>query len=566
MGLGSLVLAATLIQQPPSEALRVLRAARAAQAEFENVRRNHLPVAYSAPAQRCDYIIGRFCYWDDGQASPRKPPTPPEPDRIRRARARLVTTLDSTAALSPEDDWTAGQLVRYLAESDTGRALATARSCKATPWWCAALTGFALHVAGEFRAADSAFDVALRDMPDAERCKWTDLSPLIDGALAKRYRALDCETRVTFEDSLWWVAQPLFSLRANDRRTEHFARAALSRIAQDARSTYSLRWGDDLRELTLRYGWPVYWTRDPARVTAMLQPAVTGHDREPAFHFFPEGKLDDARARERYAPAYATEFVPLEHQAGAFRRGDSCVVVAAYDVSHDSAFARHPPTAALVLAREPKRAPVIAWQEESPAGNLVATTSCEPQLLSLELLSRAGARAARARSTMLPAGLTDGIALSDLLLFDPTDSLPGDLAAVLPRARAAATARAGTSVGLFWEVYGLPPDGAPLTIAVAVAPRRAGWLRRATSTLGLSRQRFAVRLSWQELARPRDGVAPRAVALDLTGLSPGRYQIEVVIKAGAAEATAAREITIEPIRDTPGPIRAEKPAKSRRSK
>jgi hypothetical protein len=543
MVLGSLLLAATLAQQ--DDAARVLRAARAAQAEFETVRRSNLPVAYTAPAQRCDHIIGRFCYWDDGQPSPRQPPGLPEPDRIRRARARLVTTLDSTAALSPADDWTAGQLVRYLAETDTTRAIAAARHCQATAWWCAALTGFALHVAGEFRAADSAFDVALHGMPTAERCRWTDLSALLDGALAKRYRARDCEERSALADSLWWVAQPLHSLRTNDRRTEHFARATLARIAQDARTTYSLHWGDDLRELTLRYGWPVSWTRDPSRITDMLQPVVTGHDREPAFHFFPEGTLDDRRARERYAPAYAAAFVLLEHQAGAFRRGDSCIVVAVYDVSDDSAFARHPPSAALVLAREPQTAPIIARQPDSPAGTLVATTSCEPQLFSLELFSRAASRAARTRYTMFPAGMADGIALSDLLLFDPADSLPGDLAAVLPHTRAAATARAGTSVGLFWEVYGLPPDGAPLTIAVAVAPQRAGWLRRATSTLGLSRRPSAVRLAWQELARPRDAVAPRAVALDLTGLSPGRYQIEVVVKTGAAEASAAREITIE---------------------
>jgi hypothetical protein len=146
---------------------------------------------------------------------------------------------------------------------------------------------------------------------------------------------------------------------------------------------------------------------------------------------------------------------------------------------------------------------------------------------------------------MVPAGLANGIALSDVLLFDPADSLPGDLAAVLPHARAAATARAAASVGLFWEVYGLPPEGAPLTIDVAVAPQRAGWLRRASTSLGLSRRRSAVRLAWQEVAQPRDAVAPRAVAIDLTGLSPGRYHIEVVVKTGVAEATAARVITIE---------------------
>src|SRR2546425_4609818 len=39
----------------------------------------------------------------------------------------------------------------------------------------------------------------------------------------------------------------------------HLARATMTRIERDARSTYGVLWGDDLREVTVRFGWPTYW-------------------------------------------------------------------------------------------------------------------------------------------------------------------------------------------------------------------------------------------------------------------------------------------------------------------
>src|SRR5437899_9002469 len=41
---------------------------------------------------------------------------------------------------------------------------------------------------------------------------------------------------------------------------------------------------------------------------------------------------------EGYAPAYADTFQQLEDQAAMFRRGDSCLVVAAYDLSDYALF------------------------------------------------------------------------------------------------------------------------------------------------------------------------------------------------------------------------------------
>src|SRR2546421_12345099 len=98
-----------------------------------------------------------------------------------------------------------------------------AEQCRAVRWWCDALMGLVRHVTGDYARADSAFTAARAEMPDEERCRWNDISTLLEGDAAERYRKLDCADRAAFETRWWWLAQPLYSLVTNDRRTEHFA-------------------------------------------------------------------------------------------------------------------------------------------------------------------------------------------------------------------------------------------------------------------------------------------------------------------------------------------------------
>ena len=109
---------ALLVASPAQQDLQgIVRHARHAQAEFEQTRRWYLPHEYASG--RCDERIGRFCYWH-GDGSDEHPP--PEPRPIGLARSRLVGVLDSAARLLPADGWIVGQLVRYLAEDEIGRA------------------------------------------------------------------------------------------------------------------------------------------------------------------------------------------------------------------------------------------------------------------------------------------------------------------------------------------------------------------------------------------------------------------------------------------------------------
>ncbi len=548
------------LPQQQTDSQTVLRSAQRAQADFERARRWNLPYSFGHSGSACDERIGRFCYWHDEGEVEKAPPR--EPPRILEVRDKLILALDSAATAVAGDQWIAGQRVRYLVE--TGRhaaALAAARACQAARWWCEALAGFALHAAGDFAGADSTYKDVLRDMPPEERCRWTDLSFLLEGELKERYGRVTCEQRGLFEARLWWLAQPLYALPGNDRRTEHFARATMARMHQHARSTYGLSWDEDLREMTVRYGWPAYWTQETPPAGRSEDPLVVGHEPAPGFHFLPiahafedpaSSDLEDwlpqvRRPRERYAPAYAARLAPLEHRVALLRRGDSCLVVATYDLARDTLFAGLSLDAALVLVRDEHTAPVIARLAGSRSGDvLVAQAPWEPLLFSLEVVAATERRAARARYGLDPPDASSRrVSVSDLLVFDPPDSLPMTLAAVLPHLHGTDSARRDRRLGLFWEMYGLDPAGEVVTTSIAVVPARRGWLGRAAESLGFTGPRTPVRLAWQEVPESHDAVAGRALALDVSGLSPGRYRIELAIEsAGQKPVTATREIRL----------------------
>src|ERR1700674_3838838 len=165
------------LAQPLSrdDSLQVLREAQHAQWDFERHRRFDLPSIYSNTGAPCD-LIGRFCVRHGGIAFERIPL-----ENLSESRESLLRALDTAAALLPGDDWIAGQRVRYLVDAGEGNAaLRAARSCRGTAWWCEALEGLALHMTGDFAAAERVFDRALADMPEKIRCRWTDLSYLLE--------------------------------------------------------------------------------------------------------------------------------------------------------------------------------------------------------------------------------------------------------------------------------------------------------------------------------------------------------------------------------------------------
>ncbi len=545
-------------QLAPRDSARVARTARDAQRDFEWRRRSNLRWVSGEPGGTCDVHVGRFCYWHGSgpDTAPSEPPT------IARDRDRLLAQLDTAARQLPGDGWIAGQRVRYFLEA--GRrdsALAAASACGAEAWWCDALQGLVLHEAGRYAAAESTYDRTLAEMPDSTRCAWTDLSLLLEGRAAARYRAVRCDERAALDARLWWLAQPFYSIGANDRRTEHFARLTIVRIAGESVWPVAPSWDTDERDLIVRYGWPRWFERVRPALDADPNYSVMGHDPQPSFAFFPSGRLIDSvydavpadwdpnadRAPSRYAPAYTASIAPVPVLLSRFLRGDSAVVVAAYDASRDTLIGRRPLDAALVVAPDERQRFIADSARAPPSGALLVIAPRLPAIASLELLDTVHHAAGRARQAVTPLPAGPGLRLSDVLLFRPDAKAP--MPTTLAQAARTALVSVGDtarSVGLYWEVYGFLYTGAPLEISLTIERTGMGWWQRARRLLRLGGGGNApIALRWRDAPRADQSAMQRAVSVDLSRLDEGTYTLRLeVAEPGGKTAESERTLAI----------------------
>jgi len=541
----------------PADSARIVRGARSAQASFESFRRNRLPVGsqFSGP---CDVRIGRYCYWR-GDGEDEKDP-PPEPAVVRERRDQLIRLLDSASATLGGDAWLAGQHVRYLTEAgrvDDALSFAT-NGCRSSTAWCSALAGYAAHVAGNFAKADSAFTMALAAMEPAERCRWLDVSDLLDDDIGRRFKAVGCDGREAFTRHLLWLGAPLFSVSQTDLFTEHLARVTRAHIAEHSASTDGDSWGDDERELVLRYGWSRWYSRAEPLYGSTTQPTITGHDVGVPFDFLPSVRaldsigrvtsadwhLDDPRAVTGYAPAYARSVHELPSQIALFRRGDSTLVVAAWEAAHDTTLLGRRVDAALVLAANGEQRGLSRRSDAGVRGSITAVGVLDSGLVSLELLAPEERRAARRRIGVAARG-TGRISLSDLLLYSSSAASPTELEAVADSALANDVVPADRTLGVYWETYGLHPTGETVRFSLTVGQIGVGWLRRTAERLRLTDPTSGLRIQWEEVPRRADGVAGRGVRVDLSRLRGGRYRMRLTASVnGAAPVTTEREVEI----------------------
>ncbi len=524
-----LLLAALAAQPPnPSQLLapdsgRAIARARTAQEGFESERRRRLPVIPTGGG-RCEERIGRFCSWYDE----RDTSLPAEPEAVISARDRLNLSLAEADAERPGSNWILGQRVRYLAEHQRPvEGLAVAAQCGATPWWCSALAGLALHLAARFQSADSAFDRALAEMPAEVRCAWTDWTVVFDNPVAKQLAGQDCEGRRRLADSLLFLAKPLLSEPGNDLRTELLSRRTMAALLTHARSPHFIAWGRDLEELMLRYGWSTRWSVNDRPPSLAESPGVTGHQRSPAYQFFPTQRpgqpwrwnLSPERARFRYAPSYADRFVLTdEAQMARFPRGDTTLVVAGSVPGPDTVTA----LTAIGTSGQPV---VIRADSVTPLGGLVARLAGRPVMASVETRTRQGRQVAATRVVFEPDSTPGSLILSDPLFFAVADDLPESLEAAVARALPANRFSKRMPVGIYWEATG--PGHDSLAVAVAIIPARRG-----------PRGRPTMSLQW----RATGG----AFELDLRRQKPGQYLLRLEARAAGTTAASQRAFVLLP--------------------
>src|SRR5688572_26409964 len=551
---------ATPADRPNETAVR--RSAERAARSFEQRRMRLLPNVPSSVGGTGDVIIGRYRY-AAGEADDLTPP-PAEPPEIAELRKSLLRSLDSAARLIPDDGWLRSRLVWYAIEGgDPARAVAAARGCHddELPWWCDALLGLALHASHEFPAAERAFDRSLAAMPDSTRCRWTDAAVVLDGDAERLFEDAPCDARTTLNARLWWLADPFYSVEGNELRSEHFARHAFAMLHDRWRASHPLGWGTDMREIVLRYAWPVAWSRDRTRERSPTQPgyflAVTGHEPTPAYDFFPDAaalgapydvsdanwRLKRPRAASHYAHPRAGPLRPLRHQIARFRRGDSLLIVGAWDATGDTLFSGATGRVALVLSGD-RVHPFVTATPESASARGAATLAVPnvDHVASLELFAATSRAAARARRGVRALPSAGALAVSDMLLLEPGErprSLPEAMERLLPDG----TLDDERRVALYWEVYGLDPAMLP-RVTVSVSRVRASRARRLAEKLGLRDEPQTVEMEWETDA-PAAHTAVGGVTLDLRDRPLGTWRVSITVATpDGRTATAERELVL----------------------
>ena len=544
----------------------VVETARAEQKFFEDYRRTHLPVLPPGPFHGCKEEIGRLCYWYDELA----PAYPREPPAIGRQRLRMLSVLDSLGKIDPEDSWLASQRVRYYSEIERyDDALRAARGCAGRSPYCDQLAGFAFHLMGRFASADSAFAVAIEKMDQASGCQFRDISLLIDADLRKEYRVFRCgdPKRVAFEDRLWFLSRFLYSRAGNDSRTEYYSRETMIQMVEDAENIYPYGFDGDEQEILLRYGWTRAWAAGAARPVAgfTFSVGVNGNSQgnggaggrgnaggiepTPAYRIMPSASVFDNPAmsdttgwgiqyppvRARYAPTYARIFKSLEHQEATFRRGDSALVVMAYDARSFKEFNNTPVNAALVVLSveaEPREYVVHAAGPAS-SGALTVKAPWGQLLMSVEAAAPERQTVARSRYGLSHFVMPDArVTLSDLLMFKPYGSAPVSAEEAAPHALNSDRVRADEKLGVYWEAYGTDPTGEKMSITLTVVRELGddGFLRRMTKSIGLGRSSTPVSVSVQDLSARGSTRTPRALELNIGTLSKGSYVVELEVE------------------------------------
>lgn len=539
-----------------SDSAHILHAAKSAQAVFESRRRFLAPQTTIGVSGACQQI-GRFCRRPSAIAFKE---IPEEPAGTTRARNELLKVLADAQLRIPGDGWIVGQRVRYLIEAGSDSdAAEIAGKCATERWWCDALVGLAAHSANRFVAAEQAFRRSLAEMARERRCDWTNLSKLLDGPALDAYRNLGCDERQTANRKIWWLADPLYSTPGNERRTEHFARETWAEIERGGSNGFGMSWGDDMRELIIRFGWAEKWTQQPQSGIGAGGPSYVAHEREPDFHFLSElphtapvaafadsaWSIADDRAREGYSPRYLDAFVVIQPQIARFKRGDSTLIVSAFDVTGDTAWRYAAVRPALVIApSDTSRFLLARFDSSARASALWITAPAVESLASVELLSLDGKTAGRWRGSVAPLQSDSSRnKISDILLFDATDSLAAGIDGAIATALGKSTIARDRRIGVYWETYGGAVPDTARAVSLTLTPIAPSAVTRLLRALGVGKKLTPVDVRWHDAGASAD-VQPKSVALDLSQVTEGRYELRLTVGEGPSASSASRVIVV----------------------
>jgi len=487
----------------------------------------------------CSWEEGAICHGGDPDLGDCNANVPCHPDEEAFAEGLLKEAL-----AYPTSGFLMGQAVYALTKFDRlPQAQEAVDACRAEDWWCETLQGYVLYAYAPLVEVEARFRSALAEAPDGIRCRWEDATWLI-GEWDQRVGGLellppgreetedwDCARRLAVSDTLWWMADPLFSEEGNDRWTTHIARAVAGHLSEDLRRTIR---GADLPEEVRDHDWAMRVRRGPwdsyERLPGRNGVRLWTSEEAARYHFLPEvrpGDLSHPTWRlqgeivdEGYTPDYGPLF-PVQAQIARFRAGDSLRVVAAGDL-HGSPLRRALDARShLFLTDSPEGAPSQATLEtrrrtpvlleDAPLGRYMA---------AIEVVTDIGVGIHR---QFLSPLAPEGPEVSDLLLYAPTgDTDPDSLLDVIPFVLGSPTLEEESPLGVFWEVYGAR-EGETLTFELTMEREEGGLVDRLSGLFPGGSREDRGRVSWTEPAR--SDFHPRGITLSLSEIQSGEYTL-----------------------------------------
>ncbi len=560
----------------------------------------------------CEFAIGDYCYGPKngglalggiGTTAESRALTPANYAKQFQKRSSAyinlyVSDLSRLRKSIPGDRWLNGEIVRVEVErGNVIRAMESLDKCKAEPWWCGALKAYTIHVAGMWRRADSAWTKVLALMPERERCAWLDPTWLVrDKVFVEIYRSARCDTRLRMAERAWWLADPLFSIEGNERRSEHLARVVELILIQGHRqhrmmtpamasrekaapieqpmavspssstadidpgavdedgmvSAGRLMFRFGYPEVVMRLGAPQWTAREEGTIstiamypTERLAFVPQGSALVDPIHSGADGWDLHAKDAFEFMSSWPHAMRDIEFQVAHFRRGDSSEVIAAVDVSRDSLLAYQDFMASVTLHKDFDQPVAKTERVGVNQVRLNVRTSRDSALFGVELLSRSG-MSGRARFGSGPQPMPNQrVTLSDVLLMEPGEPLPSGLTEASWRALGSTRINTGSTIGIYWETYGLQKDEKP-NVSIVVVPAARGLLGRIARAITLQRAQDSLSVQMEATPVAGNEIEFRSVNLDLKSLEKGDYTLSVVVEVdGQLRVVSRRPIEIK---------------------
>jgi hypothetical protein len=238
------------------------------------------------------------------------------------------------------------------------------------------------------------------------------------------------------------------------------------------------------------------------------------------------------------------------HQSALFRRGDSALVVVAWDASEQPIRTGGRREMAVTLARSDSLKPVTTRVADAPLRGVMTAMGPWGQLLfSAELSAADYDSASRARYGLRPPyAIGARVTLSEMLFFAQLadDSLPATVEAAAPHAMPTMRVRSDEKLGVYFEAYGTNGMGEMLDITVTIGSEDAepGFVRRRLRALGLGRESEPVAVSHQIMSARGESFTPSSVYLDISTLRRGSYIVQIEVDV-AGQYVVRSERTLE---------------------